>query len=462
MSAAERCEYHQTVYPADFSRLLGVGQETYCRYLWSPRIKEKSWQATGTRQSGKPVVSIQDFKAKAEAFLPALDSKRCSVDLFISPNQFFDWRNTKQLASLHANWLEIDTKGHKVLSESDELTIISEVFEQIAKAGLPEPTGYILSGTGGIHLYWIYSGVEAFKWRVDVWRNITTTLGKALTGGELWEVDWGASRDPARVMRMIGTYHGKSGRLTQGFVGGPLYSFAGLAQALNVPYKQPVPAVTTNTVAVLPKKKTPVVSVPSDRNKVTGRHTIGQWWAKIYFHTLNHLRKTGVAEGKRDNAAFILYVALRHMKSSEEDAFKAILQLNDELIKLPQDQLVNYLSTARKTHYKYRKDSVADYLERLLGVDSGFLFENSKTPLSPEEIKQAQSEAAQNTAQTRRKQTLNQLLDAVKKLVEAGINATQAAVSDMAGKSVRTVKRYWSEVTQEKGVISSACIYSPP
>ncbi|MDE1465947.1 hypothetical protein [Spartinivicinus poritis] len=338
MSAVLSCQYHRTVYPADFSRLLGVGQETYCRYLWSPRIKEKAWQATGTRQSGKPVVSIQDFKVKAEAFLPSIDSKRCSVDLFISPNQFFDWRNTKQLASLHANWLEIDTKGHEILSEDDELKVISEVFSQITQAGLPEPTGYILSGTGGIHLYWIYAGVEAYKWRVDIWRNITTKLGKALTGSELWHVDWGASRDPARVMRMIGTYHGKSGRLTQGYIGGPFYSFSGLAQALNVSYKQPVPAVASSTVAVLPKKKATAVVSPSDKNKVTGRHTIGQWWAKIYFHTLSHFRKTGVPEGKRDSVAFILYVALRHMKSSEEDAFQDILTLNDELIKLPKDQ----------------------------------------------------------------------------------------------------------------------------
>lgn len=462
MSAALSCQYHRTAYPADFSQLLGIGQEAYCRYLWSPRIKEQAWQATGTRQSGKSVVSIQDFKLKAEAFLPSLDSKRCSVDLFISPNQFFDWRNTKQLASLHANWLEIDTKGHEILSESDELTIISEVFAQIAQAGLPQPTGYILSGSGGIHLYWIYSGVEAFKWRVDVWRNITSKLGKALTGGELWHVDWGASRDPARVMRMIGTYHGKSGRLTQGFIGGPLYSFAGLAQALKVSYSQPVQAVPISTVAVLPKKKPTAVVSPVDKNKVTGRHTIGQWWAKIYFHTLNHLRKTGVAEGKRDSAAFILYVALRHMKASEEDAFQAILMLNDELIKLPQEQLTKYLSTARKTHYKYSKDSVADYLERLLGVDSSFLFENGKTLLTPEEVKQKQSKAAQTTAQTRRTQTLSELMQAAKELVEAGLNATQTAVAVLAGRSVRTVKRYWSEVTNNKGAIRSASIYSPP
>ncbi|WP_163836987.1 hypothetical protein [Spartinivicinus ruber] len=462
MSAALSCEYHRTAYPADFSRLLGIGEESYCRYLWSPRIKEKAWQATGTRQSGKSVVSIKDFKLKAEAYVPALDSKRCSVDLFISPNQFFDWRNTKQLASLHANWLEIDTKGHAVLSEAEEQTIIAEVFAQIAQAGLPEPTGYILSGTGGIHLYWIYAGVEAYKWRVDIWRNITTKLGKALTGGDLWHVDWGASRDPARVMRMIGTYHGKTGRLTQGYVGGPFYSFANLAQLLNVPYKQPVQAAASSTVAVLPKKKPLVVVNPGDQNKVSGRHTIGQWWAKIYFHTLNHLRKTGVPEGKRDSAAFILYVALRHMKPSEEDAFKAILTLNDELIKLPQDQLIKYLSTARKTHYKYRKDSVADYLERLLGIDSRFLFENDKAPLTPEEVKQSQSVAAQTTAQTRRTQTLSQLMQAAKQLVEAGLNATQTAVAGLAGKSVRTVKRYWSEITQEKGVIRSASIYSPP
>ncbi|MDE1465946.1 hypothetical protein [Spartinivicinus poritis] len=90
------------------------------------------------------------------------------------------------------------------------------------------------------------------------------------------------------------------------------------------------------------------------------------------------------------------------------------------------------------------------------------MFENSKTPLSPEEVKQAQSEAAQTTAQTRRKQTLNQLLDAVKKLMEAGLNATQVTIAELAGRSVRTVKRYWSEITKGKGGISSACIYSPP
>lgn len=56
--------YHKAVTPADFTDLLGIGREAYCRYVWSPHInphksanKPAAWQAIGQRQSGKQYLS---------------------------------------------------------------------------------------------------------------------------------------------------------------------------------------------------------------------------------------------------------------------------------------------------------------------------------------------------------------------------------------------------------------------
>ncbi|EJL6466895.1 TPA: hypothetical protein I6209_002938 [Vibrio cholerae] len=453
--------YHKAVTPADFTDLLGIGREAYCRYVWSPHInphksanKPAAWQAIGQRQSGKPVSKLIDIKLQAEGYVAKTGVRTCSLDLFVSPNQFFDWRNTKQLAQLHANWIDIDTVGHDVISQEQQESLFTEVLQILREQSLPAPTGYVASGSGGMHLYWIYEGVPAYKWRIRVWREISLVLARTLKQARRsdarWIVDFAASRDPARVLRLPGTFHGKSGRIVQAFVGGPVYDFNKLAVLL-VRSEQNQQAIALHQQGRLedlkPKTKAkPAKPSQSKPAKHPGRHTIGQWWFRIYSVICSHARSKGVAEGKRDLHAFILYIALRHIKRSPEDAYQAIKALNAEFIHLTEDELAAYLKSAQQKHYKYTKDSIAEYLESNLGIASDFLFESTKATLTPEEIRSRQHDAAKNTADSRRTNTLTALQKALTQLVKTRMTVTQKAIALLTGRSVRTVRRYWREL----------------
>ena len=461
--ATEDCrgfEYTKAAAPAVFHDLLDIGGEQYCRYLWSKqarRAKGSAWQAIGRRRSGKPVATLLDYKLRSEGYIEVLGDKRCSVDVFLSPNQFFDWRNAKQLAMLHANWLEIDTAGHQVLTIQQQEALFADVLQVLAATGLPAPTGYVSSGSGGMHLYWIYRGVPAYRWRVRIWREVTLvlarTLKRARQPGALWAVDFAASRDPARVLRLPGTYHGKSGRLVHAFVGGPVYAFDALARPL-ITSRRNLQALALQSaegpiaLPVRPKLKpeAPASAAPHAAGSVSGRHTIGQWWFRIYSVVCSHARSHGVCEGRRDLYAFILYVALRHLKPSPRDALDAVLALNREFIHLDDEELRGYLKTATSKHYKYAKDTVAEYLEANLGISPQFLYERDKAPLPRHQVRERQQEAARQTANTRRHNTLEALQAAVGALLNKGLAVTQKSLAAASGRSERTVRRYWPQL----------------
>lgn len=448
--------FTKALVPSEFTKLLDIGNERYCRYLWSKQINKKqtpAWQAIGQRQTGKPVTSILDFKMKAEGRIAATGDRKCSVDVYVSPNQFFDWRNTKQLAQLHANWLEIDTIGHAVLDEVQQAELAQCVFSTIERCGLPPPTAYVASGSGGLHVYWIYDGVEAFKWRIRIWREITLTLAKALKrakpDGAHWCVDFSASRDPARVLRLPGTFHGTSGQLVDAYIGGPIYTFQELAGGL-VSSPQNVAALLDGRAPSNPVKhpKAPNTAATAQRATPSGKHTIGQWWFRIYSEVCTTARRTGVREGQRDLYAFVLFVALKHVKANVDEAIERIVALNEEFIHLQKDELLRYLSSAINKHYKYRKDTIAEYLDSI-GVSSAFLFESEKPPLPKDEIKRRQSRASMATAASRRTRTFEALKAALQQITKTRLNVTQSAIAALAKRSIRTVRRYWNVLQAE-------------
>jgi len=440
--------------------LLGVGREQYCRYAWSKVINStkqskapSAWQAIGKRQSGKPVTSLVDFKLQAEGYLKQEGRRVCSLDVFLSPNQFFDWRNTKQLSLLHANWIDIDTVEHAILSLQEQEQIIAQVLQIIDETELPAPTGFVTSGSGGLHLYWIYQGIPAYKSNVALWRELATSLSKSLRDkrpeSASWVVDFKASHDPARVMRLPGTFHSGSGRQVQAYVGGRLYEFHQLA-ALLLGSEKVIEACQSQNQVVRELKISPTKkSAHKIPDKSPGKHTIGQWWFRVYTQICTHARRNGVSLGQRDYYAFMLYVALRHIKPTKEEALATVSELNKEFIHLTDDELKAYLKTAHQKGYKYRKDTLAEYLESNLGISSGFLYLNMPRPLSANEIKSRQQNAAKQTAEKRCDRTLASLKAAMQKLVEARLKATQEAIASLANRSVRTVRRYWRELLNE-------------
>lgn len=460
--------------PSAFTDLLGLGSEQYCRFLWSKQIKDKkgsAWQAIGRRQSGKAVTNLVDFKMRAQCWLEAKADTFCSVDVFTTPNEFFDWRNANQLANLHANWLEIDTVSHAVVSIEDQAHILDSIIFCLHAAGLPAPTAYVASGSGGFHLYWIYSAVPAFKWRVRIWREITINIARRLKASRNercagWKIDFGASRDPARVMRLPGTYHSGSGRLVSAFTGGPVYSFDSLARGL-ISSKLNISALDqfhSDVVVAIPTRNQakPVRTALPQSNSdavMPSRPSIGQWWFKTYTQVCTSARMHGVKEGKRDLVAFILFVALCHIKKDKKSALDAVLNLNREFIHLDDDVLRSYLQTGLSKHYKYRKDTLAEYLEAI-DIESDFLYQPAKVPLTKSEITERQKQAAAMTAAKRREKTEDQVRSVLDNAEKHNVSLTHTELAKECGLSVSTVKRVRLRL-QARGSLG-ASVYIPP
>ena len=168
--------------------------------------------------------------------------------------------------------------------------------------------------------------------------------------------------------------------------------------------------------------------------------------------TISHARKNGVEHGQRDLYAFILFICLQQMKKTNNEALAAIKKINFEIIGLTEDELERYLKTAINGKdlkrdgpiYRYKKKSLAIYLQQL-GIDTDYLFANDKTPLCPVEIKKRQSAAAHATASQKSSATLLKIQQAYN---EASCleKPNQITLAKMSNISLKTVKRYWSQV----------------
>jgi hypothetical protein len=180
-----------------------------------------------------------------------------------------------------------------------------------------------------------------------------------------------------------------------------------------------------------------------------------------FTEVVTHARSKGVEPGKRDLIAFILFVALRHIKSSVDEALITIHKLNNEFIGLTNEEIDSYLKTAITTKYKYSKDSIAEYLESNLEIPADFLYRPAKPRLALVEIKQRQSFAAKATSSARRSKTLDLFAATLMALRESKSPITQESIAQFSGKSVRTVRRYWSQLSCSKGTFGGP-LYIPP
>jgi hypothetical protein len=456
-----------------FFEMLGVGQERNCRYVWvrrdtqttkvtdkgvTKKVFDNSWVSLGNRRHRKGQISTTKDVMNV---MKLEKSPHKTIDYFITPNEFFDWRKSNGLSRLCANYIDIDTKGHTIRTEREQQAIVRDVLETISIKSIPTPTAIITSGSGGLHLYWAYEPVEAFRWRVEVWKDFAAKVSVALGSGDLWKVDYQASVDPTRLMRLPGSKHSKSEREVKAYVHQDTkYDFNHLMDAMDVKHVRPNPlkliAHNKRSISDSEKPKRPFRSHQSYID--VGKHNIQRWWQKIYEHVRHHCIKNGVASGQRDYAAFILFVAKYNELNDPEKAMGIVREFNDAHIHLTPDELDDYLSTAREAQYRYKKATLAKYLEHNLGMDPMFLFENAKVRLSPAEVKQKQVESASVTAQTKRVKTISAIKLTVLKLVQNGLKVSAESVAMYSKVSKRTVYRYWSEVVENMSVIRSASI----
>ncbi|NSY36627.1 hypothetical protein DS891_24410 [Pseudoalteromonas sp. JC28] len=352
-------------YPRDFHDLIELQSPRFVRALFSKNHESKKYiHLLGNSQS-KRSTNFSAFKSATSRYvLGVLKSKSEAVNCYFTPNEFFSWPRCNNLALLRANWLEIDLdeKCHAESVRDLEITIVADVFARIEESGLPPPTGYVLSGSGGIHIYWIYDPVDAKAMNKSLWRTIANCLIERL-GNSVgnWHIDLMATKRVSGYMRIPGSVHGRTGLSARYFGSGPKYTFEELLTCLGL-------GSLHNRLLQLEQKR--IVDLASySKNTEVKRgpkkrygHSIKEWWMKCINTIQMHFNQIGmVPKGKRDKTAF-----------------ERLYQFNAERIGLPDDELDNLIKTAKTTLYRYRQETLALYLEDLLGFRPEYLIPKVK------------------------------------------------------------------------------------
>lgn len=441
-------KYHEVSPDMFFEHLGGFKPAAYCRWFWyrnetpAPDKHHLYLPCGQTRRKRSTIENLADFQER----VPGL------INQYFTPNVFFDWRKKALLAGFCANYVEIDTTLDRGLRPDECERVMHEVYSQLSSANIPLPSAMVESGSGGLHLYWAYDMLDAYPARQQTWIKIAHSLTSALSGGLLWKVDTAASHDMTRFLRVPGSVHSDTVRDVRAYLSfnKTTLSFDELAEKLGV--RAVDQRINPNFVSNDP------VLQDYTRTASNNHHSISAWWLRIFWHINQYVRdQKQLKQGQRDSVAFIMFVALRRTVSLTK-AWARMKEINRLHIGLDEKELEQYLSTATKVHYRYRKNTLVEYFKGVGIPVPAFLTGDTikwkqSLGLSPEEIKRRQSAAGAASANKRRNETLMCLYHAVLK----GVHGVKE-LSTQCGVSVRTVQRHMRVLSTTFGGL----VYPPP
>lgn len=210
-------------------------------------------------------------------------------DTFISANQFHGWRRVRLIKSLRACYVDVDGSAD-----------LEEALTLLRAARLPAPSFVVYSGRG-MHLYWLLQPTPGRA--LPVWQRVQDVLIKALAGIGADP----AARDCARMLRLVGTTHSKSGSQVRGVVlTDTLWTLHELADEVLGAREAKRSKVYDLAAAGARKGRA------SGRNRWQG--SIYGWWYLVYRDMVKIAEHKwgpqGVPEGYRDRVLFIMAVAL--------------------------------------------------------------------------------------------------------------------------------------------------------
>lgn len=110
-------------------------------------------------------------------------------------------RRRENVASLKALWYDIDVKPGAYATTEEAKAALHEV---IKNTNMPMPTVAVLSGSGGLHVYWTLDQTLTLQ----EWQPLADALAEAARRNGL-KGDLGCTVDAARVLRLPGTFNRK-------------------------------------------------------------------------------------------------------------------------------------------------------------------------------------------------------------------------------------------------------------
>lgn len=129
-------------------------------------------------------------------------------DTYISQNRFMGPRKITHLWQLDSMWADLDYQNTQDWQHRDPRAVLDVVQDTLMDARVPEPSFSVATGRG-LALVWLHTPVP--RAAVARWNACQKTLYTILR-------PYGADRlalDAARVLRLVGTRHSRSGRLVE-------------------------------------------------------------------------------------------------------------------------------------------------------------------------------------------------------------------------------------------------------
>ena len=235
--------------------------------------------------------------APGDPHIPALLRAQVgTLDCFITVNEFRWWRQVDNLKSLRALYVDIDRP----------LTL-DEIDDALHEAKLPWPSLIVWSGRG-VHLYWLHAPMPARV--LPVWQRCQDVIIKAL----LFAGADPAAKDCARVLRLCGTIHPKTGHVVTGHIYDPEpWDWHSLCDEIlgfrpERPTAKAAPRVFDLTAA------------KADRGQRLRTGSIYDWWHLVYRDLLVIAEQHwfgGIPQGHRDTFLFLSSVALSWFAHSD-------------------------------------------------------------------------------------------------------------------------------------------------
>ena len=418
-----------------------------------------SWGVIGQNPKRNDLTSLPAMRSRSEGFDDDQGTMLGGIDLYFTPNQFFQWKCTKQLSQLHANYIDIDTPKHEPVSSSKSKQILHNALGQLKDGNIPPPNAIVSSGSGGWHVYWIYNPVTGHIPFQTKWRQIAAKILESIDSNKNLNVDTAASSDPTRLLRLPGSFHFKAKDQCQCIHLSHKYDFDQLYSELQLEPIAPTPSKLNSKPTGAPKN-----------------HNIKDYWSKIYYQLLDvanrgqikkpkEINRDESLKGNRDLFLFLSMVALQHIYGSYEIALNKVLSLNEKYRLFDNkgrdsnpNQVKRYLSTCENVHYKYGKEKLIKIFSDHFNTDISHIFAQPKEVLSPEEVLKRQITSAHKTHQSRKEKTQDCIKTALMEIHSAGNKPSMSKVASLAKISKRTVANHANFYNKQIGALWSLSI----
>ncbi|WP_220810480.1 LuxR C-terminal-related transcriptional regulator [Noviherbaspirillum aridicola] len=411
---------------------------------WEARKSENRWTKV---MPGDPVAQVISCFAG-------------SPDTYLTVNQFFHWRNVRQLKSLRACYVDIDG-----------MMDLEAALDALHAAKMPAPSFAVYSGRG-LHLYWPLSPTPAKA--LPVWQRVQDAIVAALA-------PLGAdpkARDCARVLRLVGTVNAKNGAEVRGVVlTDAVWTMHELADEV-LGTRDRMSKTAARTAPKMPVHQAEMFDFKAGaarKGKASPRTATGSiydWWHLVYQDLVaicEHHWFGGVAPGHRDQVLFLMAVSLSwfaHTDILEDEIMRTAQTFTPTLLeKEVRDQMAPIIERARAAHagetvlwrglqvdprYRFKADTLREWMGDLIAPE----LHDQLRCLAPADVikarKKERDSKRDRVAEGRYQQNREAYLgDVQQRAVSARLmHAQGVSMKEIAAKldiSAKTVSRYLKE-----------------